>query len=74
MESWDLKGTHQRSPFIIQIRILSPGRGSKKSQQGKDAEERNSREKAGRQKAGMKKEDKKVVICDLWSPKNGEVK
>ena len=22
----------------------------------------------------MKKEDKKVVICDLWSPKNGEVK
>lgn len=21
----------------------------------------------------MEKEDKKVVICDLWSPKNGEV-
>ena len=22
----------------------------------------------------MKRRDKKVVICDLWSPKNGEVK
>lgn len=41
-----------------------------RSQWGKDAVER---KKVGRERAGMKKQDGKVVVCDLWLPKNRKV-